>query len=95
MPGPEVEPTFRVYSRPGCHLCELLLEDLLLLVRGRARVESVDIDLDAGLREAYGTRIPVVELDGHTLCEYRLERQAIEDALRHRAARERESPGNR
>jgi hypothetical protein len=95
MPGPDVEPTFRVYGRPGCHLCELLLEDLLPLVRGRARVESVDIDLDAGLREAYGTRIPVVELDGRTVCEYRLEKQAIEDALRHCAARERESPGKR
>ena len=73
--------TLRVYSRPGCHLCELLLDGLLPLVRGRARVEVLDIDLAAGLLETYGTRIPVVELDGRVLCEYRLDRQAIEDGL--------------
>jgi hypothetical protein len=73
--------TLRVYSRPGCHLCELLLDELLPLVRGRARVEVLDIDLAARLREIYGTRIPVVELDGRVLCEYRLDRRAIEDGL--------------
>jgi hypothetical protein len=73
--------TLRVYSRPGCHLCELLLDELLPLVRGRARVELLDIDLAAHLLEIYGTRIPVVELDGRVLCEYRLDRRAIEDGL--------------
>ena len=73
--------TLRVYSRGGCHLCEVLLAELLPLVRGRARVEVCDIDLAAGLVETYGTRIPVVELDGRVLCEHRLDRQAIEDEL--------------
>jgi hypothetical protein len=74
-------PTLRVYSRPGCHLCELLLDELLPMVRGRASVEVVDIDLVPALREAYGMRIPVVELDGRVLCEYRLDRQVLEDGL--------------
>lgn len=85
MAEPETGATLRIYGRPGCHLCELLLEELLPLVRGQAGVEVVNVDLDADLREAYGARIPVVELDGRELCEYRLDRGAIEDALRHRS----------
>jgi hypothetical protein len=66
----------------------LLLDELLPLVRGRATVEVLDIDLADGLRETYGTRIPVVELDGRVLCEYRLDRRAIEDGLLHRPGNE-------
>jgi hypothetical protein len=62
-------------------LCELLLDELLPLVRGRAGIEVLDIDGAAHLSEIYGTRIPVVELDGRVLCEYRLDRQAVEDGL--------------
>jgi hypothetical protein len=80
--------TLRVYSRPGCHLCELLLDELLPLVRGRARIEVLDIDLAAHLPEIYGTRIPVVELDGRVLCEYRLDRRAVEDGLEDSAGNE-------
>ena len=71
----------RVYSRPGCHLCEQLLHELVPLVRGRASVEVLNIDLRDDLRARYGNRIPVVELDGRTLSEFRLDRHAIEDAL--------------
>jgi hypothetical protein len=74
--------TIRVFSRPGCHLCELLLEELVPLVRGRAHVDVIDIDPDAELRETYRTRIPVVEIDGQVLCQYHLDRAAIEAALR-------------
>jgi hypothetical protein len=73
--------TFHVYSRPGCHLCELLLEGLVPLVRGRGRIEVVNIDLDASTRDKYGTRVPVVELEGRALCEYHLDRAAIEKEL--------------
>lgn len=73
--------TIRVFSRPGCHLCELLLEQLAPLVRGRACIDIIDIDPDVRLREAYGTRIPVVEIDGRVLCQYHLDRAAIEAAL--------------
>jgi hypothetical protein len=73
--------TLRVYSRQGCHLCELLLDELAPLVRGRARLEIVDIDRVAGLPEAYGTQIPVVEFGGRVLCMHRLDRRAIDDVL--------------
>jgi hypothetical protein len=73
--------SFEVFSRRGCHLCELLLEELAIVVRGRATVTVRDIDSDAGLREKYGTRIPVVELDGRVICEYHLDGAAVENAL--------------
>lgn len=73
--------TIQVYSRQGCHLCEVLLESLLPMVRGTFEVEVLDIDTRPEWRSRYGTRIPVVEIDGRTICQYRLDREAIVDLL--------------
>jgi hypothetical protein len=67
----------RVYSRPGCHLCEQLVEELLPIARGRVDVQVVDIDARPEWREAYGTRIPVVEYRGETVCQYTLDVAAV------------------
>jgi len=74
-------PDLLVYSRHGCHLCELLIEDLLGLVQGRAKVRVLDIDSRDDWRLAYDTRVPMVELDGHVLCEYTLDRDLVLTAL--------------
>jgi hypothetical protein len=74
-------PTLRVFSRQGCHLCEIMLEELIPLVRGRAVVQVVDVDTDAALREEYGIRVPVLTCDGRLLCEHRLDSRAVEEAL--------------
>jgi len=66
-----------VYSRRGCHLCELLLEELEPLVRGRARITVRDVDADPGWRADYGERVPVVHYDGEDICQYNLDRQAV------------------
>mgnify|MGYP000107868357 CR=1 FL=1 len=39
-----MKPVLYVYSRRGCHLCDVLVEELLPLVRGRMDVEVRDID---------------------------------------------------
>lgn len=75
-----------VYSRQGCHLCEILIEELLEFVRDRARIVVHDIDSRDDWREAYGVRVPVVELDGATLCEYHLDRDVVNRALARVAA---------
>lgn len=75
-------PVFTVYSRRGCHLCERLIEELLPQVRDRASVEVLDIDTREEWVERYGTRIPVVELDGTWVCQYHLDREAVAAALR-------------
>ena len=71
----------RIYSRPGCHLCEQLLEGLMPLVRGRLEIEVVNIDDDADLGREYGTRIPVIEFAGQFICQYTLDESAIRAIL--------------
>jgi len=72
---------FDVYSRRGCHLCEILIENLLEAVRGRAEVTVHDIDSRDDWRLKFDVRVPVVEFDGYAVCEYRLDRDAVERAL--------------
>ncbi len=72
-------PTLLLYSRPDCHLCEALLEELLPLLDGRATVEIVDVDGSVALERRYGARIPVLvsgetELSGYPLDRGRIER---------------------
>ncbi len=69
--------TIDIYSRQGCHLCEVLIEELLPLVRGRYELVVHDIDSRDDWRETYNTRIPVVEYDGEFICQYHLDRQAL------------------
>lgn len=81
-----VQSTLYVYSRRGCHLCDVLLEDLLPLVRGRLGVEIRDIDSREAWQRRFNVRIPVVEFDGEILCEHRLDRPAIEAILARQGA---------
>jgi glutaredoxin len=54
-------PRVVLYSRPGCHLCEVAAE---VLARHGLTFEVVDVDQDPQLRERYDTCVPVVEIDG-------------------------------
>jgi glutaredoxin len=63
-----------VYSRPGCHLCEVVEEQLARLRKEHDfAVEVVDIDGDPALAELYGREIPVVMLDGKKVAKYHLD----------------------
>ena len=70
-----------VFSRRGCHLCEVMIEEILPLIEGRATLEVHDIDSRQEWRDAYDIRIPVLEQDGSFICEYQLDRDALEAAL--------------
>ena len=70
-----------LYSRTGCHLCELMLEALLPRIRGRAEVRVVDIDADPVLRERYGDLVPVLSDGEQPLCHYHLDVVALETHL--------------
>ncbi len=67
----------QVFSRPGCHLCEQLIEELLPLVQGRIEVVVCDIDSRDDWRDAYDTQVPVVKYDGEFICQYHLDREAL------------------
>lgn len=69
--------TIQVYSRPGCHLCEILVEALLPLIRGRLELEILDIDTCEKWRRRYGLRIPIVMFNGTEICQYTLDKDAI------------------
>lgn len=73
--------TVRVYSRPGCHLCERLIEELVPLLAGRGELEVRDVDTNGDWLEWFGQRVPVVTIDERVVCEALLDRQALERAL--------------
>jgi glutaredoxin len=72
-----------LYSRPGCHLCEEALEELVDLRRAGYRFElrEVDIESDESLLRRMLERIPVVELDGEVVSELTLDRAAVRARL--------------
>lgn len=69
--------TLTVYSRQGCHLCEVMIDELLPLIRGRFEIVVHDIDSREDWKRKYDTRIPVLEYDGEQICQYHLDRGAI------------------
>lgn len=74
--------TLYVYSREGCHLCEVLVEQLLPMIRGRIDLEIRDIDTNPAWHERFWCDIPVVEYDGELVCRHFLDRDAIAGILR-------------
>ncbi len=71
-----------LYTRPGCHLCDVARETVLSL---RARLgfafDEVDIEADEELELEYGIRIPVVEIDGEEAFEVTVDPMQLEDHL--------------
>jgi len=64
----------QLYTRVGCHLCEVVEAQLERLRQNVAfSVEVVDVDSDPKLAEAYGMEVPVVMLDGKKLAKYHLD----------------------
>ncbi len=75
-----------VYSREGCHLCDVV-KDTLKQVEGEAEFEwrVVDIDGDPVLREKYNEEVPVVFIDGHKAFKYHMDGRQFLRALAGRA----------
>jgi glutaredoxin len=63
-----------VYSRSGCHLCDVVKETLAQLA-GKADFQwrEIDIDADPELRRKYNDEVPVVFIDGRKSFKYRME----------------------
>ena len=69
--------TLQLYSRPRCHLCELLLDELTPLLNESTQVEVVDISDDPDLMRRYGLRIPVLRCESEELSGYPLDVQRV------------------
>ncbi len=63
-----------VYSREGCHLCDVVKETLRQLV-GEAdfRWLEIDIDSDPELKQKFNDEVPVVFIDGRKAFKYRMD----------------------
>lgn len=73
---------FTVYSRPGCHLCEDLLQQLQLLQQAhKFNIIEIDVDTSPRLVECYGTQVPVVTCGDEQICHYFLDQAAILQVL--------------
>ncbi|HWF90856.1 MAG TPA: glutaredoxin family protein [Terriglobales bacterium] len=62
-----------VYSRKGCHLCEIVKETLGKLERrGGFTWQEVDVESDNTLRRQFTDEVPVVFIDGRKAFKYRM-----------------------
>jgi glutaredoxin len=65
-----------VYSRKGCHLCEIVKESLVKLhKRGGFNWREIDVDSDAEIRRRYTDEVPVVFINGRKAFKYRMDEQ--------------------
>jgi glutaredoxin len=66
--------TVTVYSRQGCHLCEIAEKTLQELVEELTfTLEVLYIDGDAELEKLYGTEVPVIHINGEHHDFYRVD----------------------
>jgi hypothetical protein len=71
-----------MYSRPGCTLCEDMLQDLAALPAASAYpVDVVDVDADGAARLRYGHKIPVLLFAGELVCHGHLDSDEVDKAL--------------
>ncbi len=72
-----------VYSRKGCHLCEIVKESLAKLSRqGGFRWREVDVDSDEELRRKFTDEVPVVFINGRKAFKYHLDEREFWRTLR-------------
>lgn len=71
-----------VYSREGCHLCDVV-KDTLRQMEGEAEFawRVVDIDGDPELRAKYNEEVPVVFIDGRKAFKYHMDGKQFLRAL--------------
>jgi glutaredoxin len=63
-----------VYSRKGCHLCEIVKETLSKLERrGGFSWREIDVDGNEELRRQFTDEVPVVFIDGRKAFKYHMD----------------------
>lgn len=72
------KPEIRFYYRDGCHLCE----EMAAAIHSHwpqvmQEMVWIDVDASAGDRERYGLKVPVLTCNDRTVCEYRLDADAM------------------
>ena len=82
-----MRPVVTLYTRKGCHLCDVAREVLETARREHDfELVTLDIDVDPALARLYDTEVPVVAINGRKAFKYRVDPAAL------RARLERERP---
>lgn len=76
---------FTLYTRSYCHLCQDMLDALMLLHTAERpfTVEAIDVDADPALVERFDELVPVLfgALDQPELCHYFLNVDRVQEVL--------------
>jgi glutaredoxin len=76
------EPRVTVYTRVGCHLCEVAEEAVARICTELGHGwRAVDVDADPALRAEYGDQVPVILVDGREHGYWRVEEERFRAAL--------------
>jgi glutaredoxin len=71
-----------VYSRRGCHLCEVAMEKIVELQSEFAyEIDEKFIDGNSELIEKYGEQVPVIHIDGRPHDFFRVDEARFRKAL--------------
>ncbi|MBT8141112.1 MAG: glutaredoxin family protein [Gammaproteobacteria bacterium] len=72
----------RLFYREGCHLCEVMLDDLHpYLQSDDVALERVDIDEHPEWLALYNTMVPVLHVNDEPLCKFHLNTERLLQAL--------------
>lgn len=69
------------YTRPGCTLCDEGRQ-VLERVCGERGWSEINVDSDPQLQAAYGEFVPVVEVDGVRVGQWRIDEARLREAVR-------------
>ncbi len=64
-----------LYSRPGCHLCDVMKAIVRRVAQAQeppVTIEEIDISTDPGLEARFGLEIPVLLVDGRKAAKFRV-----------------------
>jgi glutaredoxin len=76
------KPHVIVYSRPGCHLCDVAKEAIKAAgIDDRFTLEEINIESDAELLRKYKYDIPVVTLDGAEIFRHRVNKDSFRELV--------------
>lgn len=71
-----------IYSRRGCHLCEVAREKVdALQPEFGYEIDEVFIDGNESLTSAYGEQVPVIHIDGKPHDFFRIDEERFRAAL--------------
>ncbi|MFB3101612.1 MAG: glutaredoxin family protein [Gammaproteobacteria bacterium] len=69
---------FIIYSRQGCHLCDVMKDELeTMCLAQKDTITVVDIDKDPDLAKHFNDLVPVLFVNDIEICHYKLNKKRL------------------